>query len=343
MLSIKKSEINAFLDSLSALMPLYAPIDRAGGADYKAWSKGSKLSSALNTRRSAKDFFFPQTETLMEFKVEGKHYEVVDTRVEYEDFAVFGVRACDAKAFDVLDRVFIKEQPSDTYYKNRREHAVIITLACFKPASTCFCPVYGIDAVKHPGGDVECWLSDETYFFEAVTEKGRELLMKLSMLVEAEPKDLKADMAKAEERMKALPFASLDLAPFKEKSLLELFNMPIWKELSESCLGCGSCTFCCPTCQCFDIKDFNTGNGIMRFRTWDSCMYSDFTKMAAENPRHTQTERFRQRFMHKLVYYPDKYEGVYSCVGCGRCLNQCPISMNIVKVIKKTGEMKDGN
>ena len=26
-----------------------------------------------------------------------------------------------------------------------------------------------------------------------------------------------------------------------------------------------------------------------------------------------------------------------NCVGCGRCLSRCPISMNIVKVMKKLG------
>ena len=25
------------------------------------------------------------------------------------------------------------------------------------------------------------------------------------------------------------------------------------------------------------------------------------------------------------------------CVGCGRCMNRCPIQMNIVKVMKKLG------
>ena len=27
----------------------------------------------------------------------------------------------------------------------------------------------------------------------------------------------------------------------------------------------------------------------------------------------------------------------YGCVGCGRCLSKCPISMNIVKVMKALG------
>ena len=120
--------------------------------------------------------------------------------------------------------------------------------------------------------------------------------------------------------------------------LMELFNSDKWAGLSEACLGCGTCTFVCPTCQCYDIKDFNTGNGVQRYRCWDSCMYSDFTMMAAGNNRTTQMQRFRQRFMHKLVYYPANNEGVFGCVGCGRCMKSCPISMNIVKVMKTLGE-----
>ncbi|MEE0835992.1 MAG: 4Fe-4S dicluster domain-containing protein, partial [Clostridia bacterium] len=73
---------------------------------------------------------------------------------------------------------------------------------------------------------------------------------------------------------------------------------------------------------------------------WDSCMYSDFTKMAGGQPRLTQLERFRQRFMHKLIYFPMNNGGEYGCVGCGRCLAKCPIHMNIVKVMKSIGEDK---
>ncbi|MFR0734047.1 MAG: 4Fe-4S dicluster domain-containing protein [Oscillospiraceae bacterium] len=86
--------------------------------------------------------------------------------------------------------------------------------------------------------------------------------------------------------------------------MLELFHRPEWDQLSESCLGCGACTFACPTCQCYDIKEFTGNREILRYRCWDSCMYSDFTIMSAGQPRPTQKERFRQRFLHKLQYFP---------------------------------------
>ncbi len=37
--------------------------------------------------------------------------------------------------------------------------------------------------------------------------------------------------------------------------------------------------------------------------------------MAHGNNRTSQMQRFRQRFMHKLVYYPLNNDGMFSCVG----------------------------
>ena len=143
--------------------------------------------------------------------------------------------------------------------------------------------------------------------------------------------------AAVRELIPQLPLSDLNLDGFNGDALQEKFDSPKWKELSEACLGCGACTFVCPTCQCYDIRDYNTGHGIQRFRCWDSCMYSDFTMMAHGNPRTDQMQRFRQRFMHKLIYFPANNDGAYSCVGCGRCVSKCPISMNIAKVIKALG------
>ena len=82
--------------------------------------------------------------------------------------------------------------------------------------------------------------------------------------------------------MEKLPLHELNLKGFDGENLLELFDAPrMDRRCPQSCLGCGTCTFVCPTCQCYDIRDFDTGHGIQRFRCWDSCMYSDFTMMAA--------------------------------------------------------------
>ena len=333
------SKLNDFFSAVSkAGNKVYLPVDigEGKGADYKLWSEGVELSKALNTNRSAKDFFFPQTENLFELKMDGKNIDVIDTRKEAEDFVVFGVRACDVRSFDILDRVFLAN-PVDTYYKTRREHGVIISLACTKPAHTCFCHQMDVDAAN-AGGDIQTWMTDDALYLEVLTEKGKALLSKIDFAEDADAKAVEAQKAETKKALEALPLTMPSAEIFEEKELLKLFSSPKWASLSESCLACGTCTFVCPTCQCYDIRDFDTGHGVKRFRCWDSCMYSDFTKMAHGNPRVSQLERFRQRFMHKLVYYPANNNGLKGCVGCGRCLAKCPISINIVKVAKSLAE-----
>ena len=334
MLKISKDKIYDLFSAVAGKQALYIPVDReAGAAEFRRYEEGAKLSECLNTVRSAKDFFFPQTENLVDFKMEGKKIEIVDPRTECEDFVIFGVRACDARSFTILDKVYLTD-PVDSYYKNRRDHGTVVTLACNRPAETCFCGVFGIDAAE-PEGDCSCWCDDENYYFKANTDKGNAFIESVSSLLE-EGNDTKVEEVKEKTRaiLAKLPLANLSTASFGGDTLKENFNSEKWAELSESCLGCGTCTFVCPTCQCYDIRDFDTGHGIKRFRCWDSCMYSDFTKMAHGNPRTSQLERFRQRFMHKLVYFPANNNGEFGCVGCGRCLSKCPISMNIVKVMK---------
>lgn len=336
MRKIALNQLDQLFAEIASAKTLYLPTDTKAGEKYTKWQQGAVLSDALNTVRSAKDFFFPQTENLMDFKVEGKNIEVIDTRSECEDFVLFGVRACDVKSFEVLDRVFLAE-PVDSYYKNRREHGIILSLACTRPQETCFCGTFGIDAAE-PEGDVVCYKTADALYLDAKSEKGNALLESLTCLTEdADTAPVEAQKAQTRTYLAKLPLADLKTDGFGAGTTSKFFDAPEWKELSATCLGCGTCTFVCPTCQCYDIKDFNTGHGVKRFRCWDSCMYSDFTKMSAGQPRLTQLERFRQRFMHKLVYYPTNNDGMFSCVGCGRCLAKCPIQMNIVKVMKKLG------
>ncbi len=339
MKKILLSKLPELFAAIEKSQALYLPVDTDCGAEFKKYENGDSLSFACNTNRSAKDFFFPQVENMANFKVEGKKIEIIDIRKEAEDFVIFGARACDVKSFEILDRVFLQD-PVDTFYKNRREHSTVIALACSMPEETCFCQTFGIDAAN-PAGDVSAWIVGEELFLSANTEKGKALLDSIaSVLEDGDEKKVSEEKEKIGAILAKLPLQNLPVDHFKAEKLMEHFSDPKWASLSKACLGCGTCTFVCPTCQCFDIRDFDTGHGIERYRCWDSCMYSDFTQMAADQPRHTQLERFRQRFMHKLVYYPANNEGIYGCVGCGRCLAKCPISMNIAKVIKEIGGEK---
>ncbi len=336
MKKIAISQLNQLFSAISAQKMLYIPADDGvNQAKFTPWQEGVTLTSKLNTVRSAKDLFFPQVENLVNFKMADSKIEIIENRDETQPFVVFGVRACDCASFDILDRVFLSD-PVDTFYQNRRENGVVITLACSRPAETCFCGVFGIDAAD-PAGDVTCWMDGEALYWRANTEKGEALTATLD-LTDCDDATVAAQQAETRKILAKLPLNKLDLSDFKEQKLLDVFNSPKWAELSESCLGCGTCTFVCPTCQCYDVQDFDNGRQVRRFRCWDSCMYSDFTMMAHGTNRPTQKERFRQRFMHKLVYFPNNNDGIFGCVGCGRCLQKCPINMNIVKVAKALKE-----
>lgn len=334
---IAKEKLNGLYAEIAKTAELFIPVKKAGAVDYGFWSEGAEVSlETLKTAKSPKSLFFPQSEDMMKFKTEGKSVEIVDIRAEKAPHVLFGVKACDYKAIEVLDKVFLAD-PVDTYYQARREATTIVTLACSRPEESCFCGVFGIDATA-PKGDVTVWLDEAWLYWQANTEKGQKLTAALgAFLEECGEENVLAQQESTKAVLKKLPFAELDLSAFKEENLNELFNAKEWKELSEACLGCGACTFVCPTCQCFDIRDFKTNGGVIRYRCWDSCMYSDFTLMAHGNNRTTQLQRYRQRFMHKLVYYPAQHDGLYSCVGCGRCVNKCPQNLNIVKVIKTLG------
>ncbi len=333
MKKIAMASLNALFERIAADKKLYLPIEKAGQVDFYEWNEGEKVRlDALKTVRSAKDVFFPQVEDLLKFRVEGKSIEINQAPMCEDDFVVFGVRGCDAKSFEILDRVFLVD-PRDEFYASRRAHGIVVTLACSEPEESCFCTNFGVNPAN-PGGDVTAWIVGGEMLLQANTEKGEKLIAELD---EADAKAAEDEQARISEITQKLPLNGLNLDGFDGEHLMEKFNDPRWEGLSRACLGCGTCTFVCPTCQCYDIRDFDNGKSVTRYRCWDSCMYSDFTLMAAENSRHTQLQRYRQRFMHKLVYFPANNEGLYSCVGCGRCVEKCPQNLNIVKVIKALG------
>ena len=336
MYKIAKENLSALFQKIAESQELYLPIENCGQVNYGVWTEEADVNlDVLKTVKSPKDAFFPQSENLYTVKRNGKKLSVEPEALKEQRFVVFGMKACDVQGVEVLDKVFLAE-PVDTFYRARREHGTIVAMACHEPEETCFCKVFGIDCAE-PKADVATWMVDGQLCWKALTEKGEALTEAVKeLLTEDAAMDEKVEAEKAAIHAitEQLPYMDLSLEGWGGDALDAKFNSPIWEELYKPCLACGTCTFVCPTCQCYDIKDYDTGHGVSRYRCWDSCMYSDFTMMAHGNNRTSQMQRYRQRFMHKLVYFPTNNDGMFSCVGCGRCVEKCPQSLNIVKVIK---------
>ncbi len=334
MYKIAKENLSALFRLIAETRELYLPVKTAGQTNYAAWSEDAEVDlDTLKTVKSAKDAFFPQSEGLYTVKKEGKKISVEPEALKEQDFVVFGMKACDVKGLEVLDKVFLSD-PVDTFYAARRDHGTIVAMACHEPEETCFCKVFGVDAAE-PKSDAAVWTVGEDLYWKALTEKGEALTESVKeLLTDADEAAVETEKEAIHKIVEKLPYMNLSLEGWNGDALSEKFDSPIWEELYKPCLACGTCTFVCPTCQCYDIKDYSAGDKVSRYRCWDSCMYSDFTMMAHGNNRTSQMQRFRQRFMHKLVYYPANNDGMYSCVGCGRCVEKCPQALNIVKVIR---------
>ena len=334
MYKISKSNLSALFAKIAGSQELFLPVRNAGQVNFAQWEEDAEVAlDVLKTVKSPKDAFFPLSENLYTCMREKNKLSITPEELQNKNFVVFGMKACDIKGVDVLDKVFLSD-PVDSFYAARREHGTIVALACNEPEESCFCKVFGIDCAD-PKADVATWIVGEDLYWNPLTEKGNALTEVVKdLLEETDDAKVKEEQEKIRAIVEELPYMNLSLDGWDGNALSEKFDSPLWDDLYKPCLACGTCTFVCPTCQCYDIKDYDTGHGVQRYRCWDSCMYSDFTMMAHGNNRTSQMQRFRQRFMHKLVYFPANNDGMYSCVGCGRCVEKCPSALNIVKVIK---------
>ena len=341
MYKISKNNLNALYAAIAQQNDLFLPVKTAGQTNFGLWTEAADVDiDTLKTVKSAKDIFFPQSESLYQVRRQEGKFEIQGQALREKPFVVLGIRGCDVKGMEVLDKVFLSD-PVDGFYAARRQLGTVVSLACGRPETSCFCKVFGVDCAE-PAGDVVTWLVGDTLYWEARTQKGEQLTQMLGDLLEnADSQAVTQEQEKIRAIVERLPYSKLSLEKWGAAAADKNFDSPLWEELYHPCLACGTCTFVCPTCQCYDIKDYTTGSGVQRYRCWDSCMYSDFTMMAHGNNRTSQMQRFRQRFMHKLAYFPANNNGMFSCVGCGRCVDKCPSHLNIVKVIKafeKEGE-----
>ena len=330
---INKDIIVSLLDGLIEKYEVFAPVRRDDGRTAPVRVLFDQITSGrealldfTNSKLSPKEVFFPSSEVM--FVYEGTQVEVPSPGAKR---VLFGVRPCDARSFLLLDKVFNTPDYQDVYYAEKREGTCVVGLGCNRPLSTCFCTSVGGGPFNEEGLDV--LLSDigDRYLVEAISKRGRELLEGNALLGEATESDLREKeriVQEAKERVRS----SVVTEGLKEK-LDGMYDDPFWDALHQKCLGCGVCTYLCPTCHCFDIVDEAEDGRGRRVRIWDSCQFPFFTLHASgHNPRPSGKERMRQRVMHKFRYFVENY-GEIACVGCGRCIRNCPVNMDLRQVL----------
>jgi ferredoxin len=336
---LKSTDLKPWLAELAQESSVFAPRYDSDAVIFAPFDPEQELYIKSAATVPPKKTVFPQSEKLVDFTyskdpedlsrilIDGKEVLPEGTTV------VFGGRPCDVRGFSMFDRVYLTEEATDIYYKARRDNTSFITLACDSTESTCFCHWVDSSPSDPTGSDVLAAHIDGGFLLTAVSEKGESLLTS-KLLSEGESRVDQAEIVfnKAMEGLSQAP----DLSKSPEKLLAVFDNMEFWDDVSAKCLSCGTCTYLCPTCYCFNITDETKGLQASRIRSWDNCMSALYTMEASgHNPRPTKAHRLRNRVGHKFSYYPDIYGGVMSCYGCGRCIKSCPAGVDIREIVLK--------
>jgi sulfhydrogenase subunit beta (sulfur reductase) len=328
---IRKNDIAVFLDNLVKEYTVFAPVKRDDSVIFeKIFSGREVFLNYTNSTRPPKEIVFPQSETLFRYSSTDDAASMEVSLNKERPFLLFGIRPCDVRSLLFLDKVFNEEEYKDVYYLNCRDAMVVMALGCVKPRATCFCTSVSGGPLSRDGSDLLLIDIGDDYIVQVITDKGAKLLEKRQF--EDAGDDKLSLMKKVIQDAEASMAPRMKIDGLKDK-LNKIFDDPIWGLLSEKCLGCGVCTYLCPTCHCFDIVDETSDSGGERIRIWDSCQFPLFTLQASGvNPRPTHKERYRQRIMDKFSYCIDNY-GQIGCVGCGRCITECPVNMDIRQVL----------
>ncbi|RLE55564.1 MAG: hypothetical protein DRJ26_00615 [Candidatus Methanomethylicota archaeon] len=325
--SFSKELLPKLFNLISKEYTIIGPVDKDRKTVFKHVESYDQLKlKYTRTILPPKKFLQPPHEELMHFKYEDNKVEVVEV-LPQEKIAFFCIHPCDANALIVLDKIY-SENYEDNYYFSRRRNMLTVVLDCLEGDEYCFCESVGAD--KPWPGSYDLYITPLELKEVAITpgsSKGEKLVRELGLKETSPPKITR------KKNTQKLPVKDIE-------ALAEKMESPAWEVEAKPCLSCGTCTQVCPTCTCFDVMDLfkiPLKSGV-RFRTWDSCIYSNFTKVAGGIIfRENKVDRFKHRYYHKFVFIKNRY-GIYGCVGCGRCIEECVRKINLVEVIKRVAK-----
>jgi formate hydrogenlyase subunit 6/NADH:ubiquinone oxidoreductase subunit I len=324
---IRKESVGKLYKQLSEQRKIYAPVRTPDNRmEYRYNPEFANVTfDHIRSTLSVKNLVFPKVENLLYYsntKTETTITEVDANKIQ--EVVLWGAHPCDTAALDTLRSIFCWDI-NDGFFLKRLEKLVVIGLGCHSCDEFCFCTSVSLSPDSTKGSDILLSkLKSGDFRAEILTEAGSKIAASLPELFE---KYSGEDVLTAEVKKK---FDS-DLVT---KKLASAFEHPFWIENSLRCLGCGACAYICPTCACFDIQDETKGKNGRRYRSWDSCGFGLFTlHTSGHNPRSVQSQRWRQRIMHKFAYMPERNKSL-GCVGCGRCSSGCPVDMNIAEQLE---------
>ncbi len=327
---ISKEKIRDFLSALMARYTVVAPMERGDSpAEFRELAPGDEpILDGSRMMMTPKDYLLPRYEVLLRVSSEDGETRVESAIPEQKPRVMMGMWLADGQGIQILDRVFLDDKFADPYYAARRESLMLVAVMPAQPRWSWFSA--SVDDVETWKKNVDALMYDlgDAYYVETITEKGSALF---EGDVFTEPTD--DQTAKKDDIWQT--FKTFNVLPFADEKLYERleWDNPVWAEIARKCIGCGACSYMCPSCSCFDMQDEVCGGCVERYRCRDTCQFEDFTLMGAgHNPRSEALPRSRQRLLHKFKYQLEQC-GVVGCTGCGRCVELCRVNVDIRDVL----------
>jgi ferredoxin len=312
--SIPKKDWDERLFQLLSSYDIYAPVSNEFSCDYIKVDPETLPEIVYNKPKPVtplKKFFLPVKEN------------VTSESAPSKPVVVLGAPNCDVMALAFLDEIYLDEEYADPAYRRRRENTIIVSADCLSIQDHCHCTSYGIEPVGNESSDLSIICIEDQVVLTPFTKKGESFIESLGILVTQNPdqalldgvEDIRSNVkSQLLEQNKALPDYETT-----GKFISESEN-GTWKKYCASCVSCGACSAICPTCSCFLLID---KPGFEKVRQLDTCQYPGFERVAGgEDALGPLQDRFRNRYMCKYVWKPEKYK-LKACTGCGRCIETC--------------------
>lgn len=322
-------------------MDFYVPKKIGSHYIYTAYDAEAVTPVELNNIRTCmpvKQYLFPLQELAAIFP------EPVEPPI-IEPFAVFGLKDCDLRSIEVLDKVFLEDDFEDPFYIARRDKMFIISGDCSDPGESCFCNAVNGGPFPEKAFDLNLSQVEGGFLVDIGSEKGKAFVDNNKTLFRPAEKD--ALRQRGKNRAKAQSVLEEQNARLKEarpdgEAMYETYDSEVYEEQARTCVECQACTRVCPTCHCFFLYDTRQKDYFGKMKMWDSCMRMSYAAVAGgENPRKALGERLRHRMMHKFAYFLDRYD-IDMCVGCGRCVDAESGAVDIRDVLVKLGDEARG-
>ena len=226
-------------------------------------------------------------------------------------------------------------QGRDPLYARRRELTTVVALACDEVEPECFCTAVGGSPVGTEGVDLQIVPFGDDWLVRPLTDKGQALV-----------RETRLGRAPAPEatgrwpRIRSAAWPSRSSATRCPRSggdpRERVRQIRVWEEVARALPELQHLRLRLPLLFLFRRAPRRQRLGWREFRRWDACTYALFTAPRL-GPQPARPDQTHATGSGCCTSSPISRRGGrrIRCVGCGRCIAQCPAGIDIHEAVRE--------